>query len=541
MAILSILPGLPFNLSTMANGTLAFTDSGFLAGWNVHIAYGDMVTATLPPHDTWSTRMTWLGPDIDVEDGVVVGGIVTDILMEAGLNGEPYWALEGVSVDAARLFEVARTSSLVDDTAFLTSLFRGPDHIQVPTWAPIGAELHGYGGDDEIEGGGGADVLYGDAGQDLVRGGSGNDSLYGGAGNDTLDGGFGDDQYFVSSPLDVVIETSPWSTADPGGRDTVNAAVSFVLGDRLEDLVLLGNGAIAGTGNALANTLTGNASANVLAGMGGADTVSGGAGADTIVVHAVVGSTADSSRVVTEGSNNDGGQDVVRGFSLAQDSLRVVATAVARFVHGEDTSVGLGKGVETAAGRSSFAANTGLVELNQATNNAWGDVGDIAVSFQAPSAILTEAAFEARLQYVLTGTAAGNTLVGGRLADTLDGGGGNDGIAGSGGLDRLTGGAGNDVFDYNALADSGILSTTRDVIVDFVRGQDRIDLRTLDANATLSGDQAFGGTFVDTFTAAGQLRFAAGVLYGNTDADAAAEFSIRLHGVSALAAADVLL
>ncbi len=44
---------------------------------------------------------------------------------------------------------------------------------------------------------------------------------------------------------------------------------------------------------------------------------------------------------------------------------------------------------------------------------------------------------------------------------------------------------GNDVLRFSSYSDSG------DIIRDFVRGEDRIDLSAIDANATLAGDQAF--------------------------------------------------
>jgi serralysin len=94
----------------------------------------------------------------------------------------------------------------------------------------------------------------------------------------------------------------------------------------------------------------------------------------------------------------------------------------------------------------------------------------------------------------------------------------------------------------------GLTSATWDVINDFVPGLDRIDLSTLDANAALAGNQAFsapvvGGTFSGAFANAGDLYFdnVAHVLYGNTDADAAAEFAIQLVGVSTLTATDLFL
>ncbi|MER2626065.1 MAG: M10 family metallopeptidase C-terminal domain-containing protein, partial [Accumulibacter sp.] len=139
----------------------------------------------------------------------------------------------------------------------------------------------------------------------------------------------------------------------------------------------------------------------------------------------------------------------------------------------------------------------------------------------------------------LTGSNNNDTLTGNSLANVLTGGLGKD---------LLIGGAGSDIFDFNALSEMGLTSATRDVINDFAHGLDRIDLSTLDANAALAGNQAFsapvvGGTFSGAFANAGDLYFdnVAHVLYGNTDADAAAEFAIQLVGVSTLTATDLYL
>ncbi len=135
---------------------------------------------------------------------------------------------------------------------------------------------------------------------------------------------------------------------------------------------------------------------------------------------------------------------------------------------------------------------------------------------------------------------------GGAGADTLDGGNNNDVLTGGSGRDRLTGGGGQDRFDYNAVTDSPA-GGGRDVITDFT-GIDWIDLRDIDANALLPGNQNFNIIAAElSFTAAGQLRYdrAAGILQGNTDADAAAEFEIQLLGSPALdvdgADTDILL
>jgi hypothetical protein len=87
-------------------------------------------------------------------------------------------------------------------------------------------------------------------------------------------------------------------------------------------------------------------------------------------------------------------------------------------------------------------------------------------------------------------------------------------------------------------------SATRDTIADFSHGQDDlIDLAALDANAALGGNQAF--TFIGSAAfggdATGQLRYAGGIVYGGTDADSDAEFSIARTGSPALVAADFVL
>jgi Ca2+-binding RTX toxin-like protein len=89
-----------------------------------------------------------------------------------------------------------------------------------------------------------------------------------------LTGGAGNDTYYVGSG-DTVVE------AAGGGTDTVNSLVTFTLPGNVENLTLIGTGAINGTGNSLANVLTGNAGANILDGITGADTLTGGAGKDT--------------------------------------------------------------------------------------------------------------------------------------------------------------------------------------------------------------------------------------------------------------------
>ena len=119
----------------------------------------------------------------------------------------------------------------------------------------------------------------------ILTGNNANNILDGKTGADTLIGGLGNDSYLVDNVGDKVIETSSLSTE----IDTVQSIVNHTLAANLENLTLLGNTAINGTGNTLNNSITGNISNNtlngdsgndILTGAGGQDILTGGLGAD---------------------------------------------------------------------------------------------------------------------------------------------------------------------------------------------------------------------------------------------------------------------
>jgi Ca2+-binding RTX toxin-like protein len=145
--------------------------------------------------------------------------------------------------------------------------------------------VNGGAGDDVISGGAGVDLLRGDDGNDVVMGDDGNDTLYGVNGNDVLDGGTGadnllggdgNDVYYVDNTGDRVFESAYQ------GNDTVMATVNHTLGNYVDNLTLLGNANLSGTGNALDNNIIGNSGNNALSGGAGNDWLSGGAGNDTL-------------------------------------------------------------------------------------------------------------------------------------------------------------------------------------------------------------------------------------------------------------------
>lgn len=235
--------------------------------------------------------------------------------------------------------------------------------------------LQGFDGADTLNGGGGADVLNGGAGRDMLNGGTGNDLMIGGASSDT---------YVVGSTGDVVVEVSPIE----GSGDTVEAAISYVLGAYIERLTLTGAAALNGTGNNLDNTLTGNSAANTLDGGAGVDAMAGGDGNDIYVVDS-------AGDLVTEASPA-GGTDTVQSAVTWTLGLNVERLTL-----------------------------TGAAVINGTGNT---------------------------LANVLTGNTGANSLFGLGGADTLSGGNGNDRLNGGAGLDNLTGGAGSDVFVFNASA-----------------------------------------------------------------------------------------
>lgn len=147
-------------------------------------------------------------------------------------------------------------------------------------------------------------------------------------------------------------------------------------------------------------------------------------------------------------------------------------------------------------------------------------------------------------------TMAGNIgrdeLRGHNGSDTIDGKAGDDILTGGLGKDLLTGGAGRDTFDFNAVAESGVGGAKRDVVTDFFRGVDHIDLRTIDAQQHHGGNQAFQFIGKQAFHhTEGELHYrvtAAGVIVeGDVNGDGRADFQIEVANLPALSRGDFLL
>ena len=146
---------------------------------------------------------------------------------------------------------------------------------------------------------------------------------------------------------------------------------------------------------------------------------------------------------------------------------------------------------------------------------------------------------------VLSGLLGNDTLFGEDGNDTLSGGGGNDVMTGGAGRDQMSGNAGADDFDFNATAESGTAFATRDTIIGFQHLTDDIDLSTIDAKASVNGNNPFAFIGGAAFSAEGQVRVrqAGGDTYIdiNTSGNSGAEMSIKLEGLITLTAADFIL
>jgi uncharacterized delta-60 repeat protein len=396
--------------------------------------------------------------------------------------------------------------------------------------------------------------LTGSRFDDNLTGDLGNNVLNGGAGPDVMIGGNGSDTYVVDNVGDFVRETNADTVT--GGVDTVTASISYTLGANVENLVLTGTDPNNGTGNALANKLTGNSSNNVLNGGAGADTMTGGLGSDTYYVD-------NAGDVVVESADSKlGGTDTVistvtRTLGDYQENLVLSGTAA---INGNGNT--LANSLTGNAAANVLNGGTGADKMSGGLGNDTyyvDNAGDVVVE-SADSKLggtdtvvstVTRTLGDYQENLTLAGTAAingtgnilANKLVGNSGANVLNGGGGADTLVGGQGKDVLEGGSGSDVFVFNAASETGTTSAASDVVNDFVRGLDKVDLRGIDANTATLANDAFTTFIAGTaaFTAAGQLKLVGGVLYGNTDGDADAEFAIQLTGVTQLTAADVML
>nr|WP_246742343.1 M10 family metallopeptidase [Microvirga splendida] len=235
-------------------------------------------------------------------------------------------------------------------------------------------------------------------------------------------------------------------------------------------------------GNAIGNTLRGNAGNDKLYGLSGNDVLVGGSGKD----------------VLSGGSGTD-----TASYSTAKSG--VVADLLTRSSNRGDAAGDSYSSIECLIGSSYSDTLRGNGSANR-----------------------------------ISGGSGSDKLYGRGGNDVLDGGAGNDKIYGESGKDLLTSGSGADIFVFSSSSHSRMSSA--DTITDFRRGSDRIDLRAIDANTKVSGDQAFVFIGKNAFHGkAGELRFADGVAACDTNGDKVADFGIHLAGLASMSKGDFYL
>ena len=115
--------------------------------------------------------------------------------------------------------------------------------------------------------------------------------------------------------------------------------------------------------------------------------------------------------------------------------------------------------------------------------------------------------------------------------DYLYGQDGNDTLVGGPSADTFVGGPG---FDWYVIED--IADTSGDGLYDQIIGfepGELIDLRPIDANITVAGDQRFSYIGSAVFNGiAGELRLDSGFIQGDVDGNAHADFMIRVNATT---------
>lgn len=319
-------------------------------------------------------------------------------------------------------------------------------------------------------------TLYGSKKADATGNAQGN-VLRGNSAANTLDGHAGADRMIGGLGNDIYIADQPGDQIEEaanGGIDTVHTALSWALSAYLENLVLQGSIDLAGTGNGLANRITGNTGNNTLDGAGGIDSLVGGAGNDTYIVDLLPKGQGSKSTLALE-------DKIMESANQGSDTLQLRG----QFDLTAASTIRLAAPLENLD-----AGHTGCTRLNLSGN-------------------------------------AGDNLIIGNEADNI--------LTGGAGADRLFGGAGQDTFRFNSIREMS-LGERQDVIQDFTRGEDLIELKALNG-FSLIGEQAFSGLK--------QLRYETSgtdlLLLGNNSGNLQADFSIKLIGIGSLNNADLLL
>jgi Ca2+-binding RTX toxin-like protein len=248
-----------------------------------------------------------------------------------------------------------------------------------------------------------------------------------------LDGGNGID--LVSIDRSTKARSFTVDLADPNLATAIGDGTIIANFEQIAFYAGSGNDNLSG--GELADVLSGGAGTDIISGHGNDDTLIGGAGLDTI----------------DGGVGND---TAVYSGKWSDYSIRVTGNVVDII----DTRAGSPDGADRLIDIENFQFSDGTVAFNDLVPN------------QAATASFTNVITSLPRKMVTASDDVTDDGLG-RLADA----------------DSLTGGPASDRFDFTALSDSIVAAPNS--IMDFVHGVDAMDLRSLDANSSQRGDQAF--------------------------------------------------
>ncbi len=408
-------------------------------------------------------------------------------------------------------------------------------------------------GNDNVVLGDGIDTIRGGAGNDILDTRKGAAAVYGGSGVDRWSADYSNSAVALNFNLNLAT-TNPTPTSLVTEVEQITlTATSFAdtIVTRIAPELAYNDTIVAGAGD------------DVITVGGGSDTVDGGDGFDTLIIdysgdteafgntssgeYLTISDFSDTSinyrnieRIVfATGAAND----TVSG-SEGDDTLNTGGgTDTLNGLNGNDTLIGGaggdilngGEGFDTA----SYAGSDAGVTVNLLADTASGGhaAGDNLNDVENVSG--------SSFNDVLSGNGSANVLNGGAGDDVLFGDAGNDRLEGGVGADALNGGVGLDAFVYRAIGESTVGVAGRDVINAFTTGQDIIDLRLIDANTVVAGDQAFTFGALANGTP-GRLAVVANgagswLVEGDVTGDGVADFAFVVGAVAAPVAADFQL
>lgn len=385
--------------------------------------------------------------------------------------------------------------------------------------------LYGGSGADLLDGGSGADLLHGDDDDDRLFGEAGNDSLYGGTGNDLLYGGADHDRLYGNGDDDSLLGASGDDFLFGGfgndilygdeGNDSLYGEMGndLIIGGWGDDYLLAGRGhdtLYGGDGSDRLIALRGN---NRLYGEAGNDRLIGGAGRDRL-------SGGDGwDRLYGNAGNDtlDGGRGNDRLYGGSGDDLLMGGS-------GHDRLYG-GRGND----RLSCSSGNNMIYGEGGNDRLVGGWGRDSLSGGRGHDRLEGGKGDDRL----SGGSGNDRMWGGAGNDVLIGGSGSDLLVGGWGADRMQGGTGRDVFRFQSARDSRM--DAPDLIMDFTRGIDRLDLDAL--NVGYVGRGGHSGPRSVRWDHVGDQTH----VFVDLDGDRRPDMVIRLDGTLKLWETDFLL